>query len=809
MTRKTLLFLLSSLFVLFAKAQTLTVLELLQLSNKPDWESVNSYLVAKGWEYYDSKEGDNESYNTVTWSYEKSYYNDKAQGWFHLYTYTGFPNKVSYQFLNKSTYNTIKNTLASNGFKYIDSDIKDEQVVSKYANPYFIILLSYIKSEKEEYSETSLTNYLVTVIKKAGVYDDDNGFKKSYGTYGNLESEYTLKDGKINGITKAYYTNGQVKVVSNFVSGTKQGASKEYDESGNLTAEYNYVNGAPNGTYKTYEEGKLKIMGTLLNGRKKGQFKVYDTDGNLDKEYVLNGDSLNGSYTEYYYKDKKLILKNSGQYLNDKKNGLWQFVKYKDKGTDLLSSHTYLNGEYNGEFKEVSGDSIIFGTYEKGQLNGKYKIYTTMLGFLLGEVTGDTSNAILLSSGNYYNGLKSGYWKNYSITNVMRSEGSYYNDEKAGEWKYYYDDMLKSDKTDEKEPYSKQLYLTENYENGRKNGKSVQTSYLEKTIIPCDTSKYKNKSPLDTCYSMVYHKVYQTAYFKNDEMHGPYEARDSAGITITKGTLINGEKDGMWLESYANDGSDGEYYYVFQRGKYLNGKRTGVWDEYIKEDFVFTKYSYVNGSLDGKTTAYYSQHKPKEEKYFDNGKLKTLITYDSLDAINCKYEILSETNFDLTCRRTDFDKNGKVSQIYWMKKDAEDLNHNFFELIFLIKTDGKLSDGTTGYANGEFKLYNSNDKILVEGNYLKTDKIGKWKIYYYDVSVYTEQDFTINVGDNEKYFIIGSDQPFSGKFILKYDNGKPKYEFKVSDGLREGKSKYFDESGKTIKTEKYEKGILK
>ena len=165
MKRTSFIFTLTFLFVLSAKAQTLTILELMQLSNKPDWESVNTYLVAKGWEYYNSKEGDNENYNTVTWSYEKSYYNDKAQGWFELYTYTGFPNKVSYQFHNKTTYNTIKNTLATNGFKYIDTDIKDERVISKYANAYFIILLSYIKSEQDDYSDASHTTYLITVIK--------------------------------------------------------------------------------------------------------------------------------------------------------------------------------------------------------------------------------------------------------------------------------------------------------------------------------------------------------------------------------------------------------------------------------------------------------------------------------------------------------------------------------------------------------------------------------------------------------------------------------------------------------------------
>lgn len=51
-------------------------------------------------------------------------------------------------------------------------------------------------------------------------------------------------------------------------------------------------------------------------------------------------------------------------------------------------------------------------------------------------------------------------------------------------------------------------------------------------------------------------------------------------------------------------------------------------------------------------------------------------------------------------------------------------------------------------------------------------------------------------------------QLFSGKFIQKNDNGKLKYEFKISEGLRDGKSKYFDENEKTVKTEKYDKGVL-
>jgi antitoxin component YwqK of YwqJK toxin-antitoxin module len=793
--------------VLSAKAQNLSLLELLQLSNKPDWESVNTYLVTKGWEYYNSKEGDNENYNTVTWSYEKSYYNDKAQGWFELYTYTGFPNKVSYQFHNKITYNTIKNTLATNGFKYIDTDIKDERVVSKYANAYFIILLSYIKNDKDDYSDASHTTYLVTVIKKAGVYDKDNGLKKTFDDYGNLESEYTLKDGKINGTAKAYFTNGQVKVVSNFVSGTKQGVSKEYDESGNLTAEYNYVNGEPNGIYKIFENGKLKMTGGLLNGEKNGLFKIYDDEGRIDKEYNMKLGLLDGAYTEYYYDEGKLLLKFTGFYTNDQKTGFWQTIKIKEKVTELIEFKTYVNDEKNGAFKEVSKDSIIFGTYKNGILDGPYKVYRSLTALLLGGLHGDTTNCPLVATGSYSEGLKNGYWKYYSWTKGLIKEGRYYNDLETGEWKYYFENFV--DEKSKPLPYSGKLFLIENYENGKKSGKETRYAFLERKEVPCDTTGNSNVNPLDTCHVMNYQKIFQISYFKNGELYGPFEKKDSTGITILKGNFINGKKDGVWLESYVNKDIEDKSYYTFFRGNYSDGLETGIWDEFDNEDFIYTKYTYSEGKLNGKTTNYYRFKKPREEKYFEYNNFKRLDVYDTLGVnIVRSYEIIDETDYKLKCRKTEYYLDGKVSQIYTLSKsEAKPIDHNFFELIFAISTGNK-SDGSSGYADGELKIYDNKEKLLIEGVFYKKDKIGVWKHYYYDINIYTEQAFNNNIGDVEKYFVVTTGQLFSGKFIQKYDDGKVKYEFKISEGLRDGKSKYYDENGNIVKTEKYEKGIL-
>ncbi len=805
------LFLLVTLFFTYltAQSQNLSLNELFTLCNKLNWDEANEYMLKNGWEYHESSKGDDSKYNTITWSYEKEYYGSKAKGWFYLYTYEGYPNKIIYSFFNKPSYNTIKNGITAAGMKLVDNSIEDNEIVTKYGGSNYIVTLRTAKREKEDsyYNDNSITAYTVVVIKKAGVYDKDNGLKKTLDSYGNIESEYTLKNGEINGTAKAYHSNGQIKVLSNFINGKKQGNSKEYDESGILTAEYNYFNGEPNGIYKIYENGKLKMTGGLLSAEKNGQFKIYDEEGRIDKEYNMKSGLLDGAYAENYYDEGKLLAKVTGFYTNDQKTGLWQTVKIKEEGTELIEFKTFVNDKKNGAFKEVRKDSIIFGTYKNGILDGSYKVYKSITAWLLGGLQGDTTNCPLIATGSYYEGQKNGYWKFYSLYKGLIKEGRYYNNLESGEWKYYFENYV----DDKNKPltYSGKLFLIENYENGKKSGKTTRYASLERKEVPCDTAGNSNVNPLDTCHQMVYQKLFQTAYYKNDELYGPFEEKDSTGVTISKGNFIFGKRDGIWFESYVSKDIEDKSYYTFLRGNYSAGLETGVWDEFVNEDFIYTKYSYSKGKLNGKTTNYNRFKKPREEKYFEYGNFKKLDIYDSLGVnIVRSYEIINETDYNIKCRKTEFYDNGKASQIYTLtKSEAEPINYNFFELIFLISTGGK-SDGSSGYADGALIIYDNEDKVLIEGVIYKKDKIGIWKYNYYDINIYTEQVFNNNIGDVEKYFVSTSGQLFSGKFIQNYDNRKVKYEFKISEGLRDGKSKYYDENGKVIKTEKYEKGIL-
>ena len=115
-------------------SQKLTLTDLTTLCNKKNWEDVNQSLLAKKWTYYDSEKGSTYKYNTITWSFNKDYYSDKAQAWFYLYTYEGYPNKISYSVFNKESYSIIQNSISSAGFKLVNSEIEDNQVISTYSN---------------------------------------------------------------------------------------------------------------------------------------------------------------------------------------------------------------------------------------------------------------------------------------------------------------------------------------------------------------------------------------------------------------------------------------------------------------------------------------------------------------------------------------------------------------------------------------------------------------------------------------------------------------------------------------------------
>ncbi len=810
--------------------QKLTLSDLTNLCSKQNWEQVNQTLQSKGWSYYDSKKGDTYEYSTIAWSFAKSVYDDQAQGWFHLFTYEEFPSKLVYNIFNKESYNLIKNSLVTNGFKLINNEIGDNELITTYSNSGYTLSITTSKIKDSDFSDNSVTSYSISLIKKSGIYDSDNG-KKTEVLDDGTTVEYTLKDGKLNGAFKSFHENNNVKRTGFFINGIENGLFKEFDENNHLTAEYSKKDGEYNGPLKTfYPNNQLKKKGTYLKGVENGNFVEYAIDGSIQVEYsMLNGENnglfkfyenqklsysltyvngiLNGPKTEYYYsqEDGHLILKQYGDFVNDNKNGIWKFYIIENNKERLLSQITYLDGLKHGKFQDVQGDSLVFGNYKNEKLNGPYKVYLDFARMLTGGIIRtDTSNLTLICEGNYIDGLKSGYWKNYDITGTLINEGPYSTDLKTGTWRYYYTNY--SDGKNGRLPYSGKLYLSENYSNGKLNGNSTRYSYIYKEKYLCSKSE-NNSKPVDSCTRLNFTKILESSNYLNDKLNGAYEIRDSLNLVLNKGNYANDIKSGEWFERFYDTDIDNQPYFIYYKGTYLDGKKTGRWIKYYTEGDIAETFTYKDGKLNGECVEFNSFNKPRKVKQFLSGVLQTFIVYDSLgnNPIR-KFEIYDIKPNGYKCKRIDFFEEGSVSQEYWLIEDGV-INDQLFDIVFYLKA-GKSSDGSNGYRDGDFKHLNLKSEPITTGKYLKDNKIGLWSYYFYDQNVKIQSNYVDGVKQDEKYLTLNN-QPFSGEFTYNDEQQNIKEIRKIKNGLRNGKTQYIDnKTNNSIKKENYKEGIL-
>lgn len=151
-------------FTISTSAQSLTLAELQNLCNLANWQNGNDLLTRKGWEFHGSSKGDYDHYSTIEFAYSKSGWNgDYASAWLTLYINGSQVVKVQYQ-APKNIYNIIKNSLTANGYKRIDSEIKDGDIATYYTNKSFDIKLKTSTVDKEYGGHGAA--YVITISRK-------------------------------------------------------------------------------------------------------------------------------------------------------------------------------------------------------------------------------------------------------------------------------------------------------------------------------------------------------------------------------------------------------------------------------------------------------------------------------------------------------------------------------------------------------------------------------------------------------------------------------------------------------------------
>ncbi|WP_026837075.1 toxin-antitoxin system YwqK family antitoxin [Gillisia sp. JM1] len=754
-------------------SQNLSLSDLHNITSVKNWENANQYLLNKGWEYYESSKGDSNRYNTITWSFNRSY-EDKASGWFYVYTFDREPNKITYTTFNKSSYSAIQKALKNYNYKLLDSKIKNNEITSEYSNQNYILKINTDKREGSSRLDESITGYRFELIKKYGTFDSNNGEKIEYDDYGNISMIYNLKDGVFHGDLKVYHPNGKLKKTGSHYLGDTNGDFVEYDEEGNTIAEYTILKGMRNGPATVYANGR----------------KSYTT------HYIK--DEVSGEHINYIYTDEgKLFFKEYGQYLDGKKIGLWKTISLAEDEKVLFKT-TFKNGIKEGVFQLPHGDSLTIGNYKNDKLHGSYKVYLDVKRILMGGlISTDTTKLQILTEGNYDYGNKTGKWNYYDFTKTLREEGFYAKDLKQGQWKYYYTKYMTDDKT---EPYSGKLYLIENYKYGKLDGKSQRLSYLNKVETPCPEEAERSKD----CWKFSFVKVDEMSNYEGGELHGEYSYKDTNSSFTLQGSYEYGEEEGEWIKkTLYNEDSDPTY--VTEVGHYTNAKKNGKWKEYIG-DYLWREISYKLGVLDGDYTVF-SKSIPTEKRIYNIGKLKQFTVLDST-GINFidRLDYIHTTNKGSLWNRTNPIGDLTMTQEYTV--NADEAIHEFsFEFILRNQSNSDSNDYNT-YRDGKFQLLENNIPQIV-GYFINELKAGEWTYYYYDQGVKIQSDFIDDEKQNEKYLTL-QNELFDGTFIYTNSEENIREERRVRDGLRDGTTKYIDLlTDKTIEKEKYKEGVIK
>ncbi len=676
------------LFAIETQAQSLTLLDLQNLCKKQSWEAVDNYLSRKGWKYHDSKQGSSSQYSTITYSYNKNSWDDRAEGWFSVYAYNNEVHKISYSCGLTNTYNSIKGSLASNGYKKTNSEILNQRIQTTHENSLYKIEISTEQAENDDY-DTHYDWYYFYVIRKNGVYDSENGPVTNYWFDGvTIREEYTLKDGKYNGTYKSYTEDGDLQLSLNYVNDKKQGKGVVYFEDGGRK-EMNFLNDELSGIVKTFDsDGTLRKLETYINGKQNGKYEEYAENGKLIFETVLKDAVMSG------------ITK-----------------RYEEDGTPI-SVETYQNGKKNGKLIAYEdGVRILETTMKEDSINGKYTVYFD-------------DGVSVKRSGTKIMGIEEGPFVSYFDKNNKYEEGNYHEGLKVGKWIQY--------PLPESEDGVESMRIEQNYKDGKLEG---MVSFINKAGLLALSQEYSNGFlngekvfyEYDSEGTLVGKEIQN--YYDN-EKHGKYSSvvigRDTT-FEIEYANYLYGKKNGMAKTNYQD--------YVIV-ANYRNDKLNGVYEKYMEKPFSFdlydipigfknikdlwlkSKYTYSDDDLDGAFTEYTNNfHNTRlwQTGYFSRG-LKSSVwkTYRQQWRLEESDKEVDIPGFDFKGKPLT-EKSEPEELLYSQTFSNGVLNGQTVSYLRFVDFDEK--DSSEKYEKCEIKVDFSNGKF--NGNYSSRNQDGE------------------------------------------------------------------------------------
>jgi uncharacterized protein len=469
-----------------------------------------------------------------------------------------------------------------------------------------------------------ITNFILLISLSLFSQVDDgivpNGYNVFYSTDSIIISEGTMRNGKPDGYWKNYYETGILKSEGNRINHELDSLWKFYNEEGKIILEINYIDGKKNG-FRITHQGSEIVKENFVNDIKQGNTLILYPNGRIKFKTPFVAGLEAGISREY-----------------DINGTIIQLITYK-KGyiTDRLRINRYNSDSlYHGSWHWYSDDEQV-----------------------------------LIMEGNFKNGLKHGYFKEFDLNGNLLSATKYVDGEKF----------------EKAEELQKLDVRTDYYPNGKV---KVVATYTKDGVPEGVRREYNEKGEVEKSYIFRY------------------------GIIVGEGIFTDaGQKQGMWKEYYDDNN-------LKATGKYTDDSRDGFWKFYYKNGNLEQKGKYIMRLPDSTWLWYYSDGSLLREDNFYNGLQDGVLTeYDKQGNIITRGDYLEGK------------KEGKWLYKIGDSKDegeyTDGLRTGLWESYYAegnLRFEGKYIDDNP---NGEHSWYWDNGKIKQQGKYVMGRKVGDWK----------------------------------------------------------------------------------
>lgn len=553
-------------FGTFSFAQSIKLTDLTGFLTKKSVNEIKTQLESKGWLFYEKEDSHIAGVETWVWTYSYTAKTDKAVAWMSVGFDGTTPIRAQYEIFDYDLTAPFSSSIYDSNFKFEHIEQDEKEFTKRYANDkYYLIEYDGIGYETGDQFE---------VILKESKADVRNGVKKTFYDDGQLKSEYTMYDGKLNGKSTSYYEDGTIKKIGTWRNDKEHGLFQFYNEDGTLDSDEMYMDGKLDGPAHFYfPNGKLQSAYEYKYGKKSGLAQEYDEAGNLEMEYKYIGGEKFGEYKEY----TNGIESFKCFYLSDKLSGPYTQTLFNEDNEPYAT----VKGSYKDDFL----DGTIVGMY----LNTK-----------------DT-----LSIRKYANSFPVGEWRYYSKAKKLTKRIQFKTNDR-NVMQYFEDGIMTEEVVFTKED-ADYWYFTYVYNNG---DAIINASYripfveLEPnqhvfTVFEDETQIFEDAGVVDSYYKYGPY-LYENKVLKYSGNYNESSQKFGKWSRLYKASGVNCEltmEDGVLMSEYflSKKGKpySGKIVYEMSGSRnsiaVKNGLRNGVTEEKVLADKTVYITNYING----------------------------------------------------------------------------------------------------------------------------------------------------------------------------------------------------------------------